>query len=259
MKDTRLLDIFNQVRETLCRKDYYIHTSKKILHVTNTEDMIPHLMGLQYIARKEMFAGNKGVYMIKKERLRYSSIEKLIRKYYRKKEKQNSMIAMVRGKIEHLACIKDMLSSYSMLYLYDVEQNPEMELKTDYLFVNQQDELILQLGLIKPEHNWMKVYHCNSFMVDYKENKDYDLHYRNLTHKYEINKIVMEDKITKEKEVIYQSDKAIKREKEGIRKMLVANEITPNEELIDNILKLNMRSGQYNTMEMLKKKLDVFS
>lgn len=45
MKDTRLLQIFQNVKDTICKFDYYIHTSKKIIHLSNTEDKIPHLMG----------------------------------------------------------------------------------------------------------------------------------------------------------------------------------------------------------------------
>ncbi|MDE7312979.1 MAG: hypothetical protein K2N87_15380 [Eubacterium sp.] len=52
MKDTRLLDKFNEVKLILCRYDYYIHIPKKILHLTNGELKIPHLMGLQYIAKE---------------------------------------------------------------------------------------------------------------------------------------------------------------------------------------------------------------
>ena len=71
-------------------------------------------------------------------------------------------------------------------------------------------------------------YHCHSFMVDYKENDDYDLHYRNLTQCYEINKIVRIDKITKQSEVIDQSTLAEEREKAGIEKMLVTDDVEGN-------------------------------
>ena len=74
--------------------------------------------------------------MIKKQRLKYDSLEKLVRKYYRGKSKQDSMLAMVNGKIDNLYRIEDMLSTYSELYLYDVTANPESELKNDYLLVN---------------------------------------------------------------------------------------------------------------------------
>ncbi len=41
MKDTRLLKIFNDTKDVLCKYDYYIHTAKRILHLTNTELKIP--------------------------------------------------------------------------------------------------------------------------------------------------------------------------------------------------------------------------
>ena len=69
--------------------DYYIHIPKKIIHVTNSENMIPHLMGMQYIGRPDMFTGDRGAYMIKKQRLKYDSLEKLVQKYYRGKSKQD--------------------------------------------------------------------------------------------------------------------------------------------------------------------------
>ena len=50
MKDTRILQILQNVKDTICKYDYYIHTSKKVIHLSNTEDKIPHLMGLQYAA-----------------------------------------------------------------------------------------------------------------------------------------------------------------------------------------------------------------
>ena len=87
MKDTRLLDIFNDTRETLCRYDYYIHTPKRIIHLTNTEQKIPHLMGLQYTGKKDMYTGDYGAYSIKKGRITYKSVEKLIRKFYSTEEK----------------------------------------------------------------------------------------------------------------------------------------------------------------------------
>lgn len=67
------------------------------------------------------------------------------------------------------------------------------------------EEMVLQLGMVKSGNKKPQEYHCNSFMVDYKENKDYDLHYRNLTQCCEISKSVREDKQTKETRIIYQS------------------------------------------------------
>ncbi|MDE6052426.1 MAG: hypothetical protein K2G55_01405 [Lachnospiraceae bacterium] len=57
MKDTRLLQIFQNVNDTIYKYDYYIHTSKKIIHLSNTEDKIPHLMGFQYTDRKKICVG----------------------------------------------------------------------------------------------------------------------------------------------------------------------------------------------------------
>ena len=232
MANQKLLEVFLDTKRILCKNDYYIHIPKKIIHVTNSENMIPHLMGMQYVGRPDMFTGDRGVYMIKKGRLKYDSLEKLVRKYYRGENKQASLLAMVNGKIDNLHRIEDMLSTYSDLYLYDVAANPELELKTDYLLVNHQEDMVLQLGLVKSNKKKVQEYHCNSFMVDYKKNDDYDLHYRNLTQRYEISKIVREDKITKRAEVIYQSRIAEERELAGIEKMLASVEVSISEKLV---------------------------
>lgn len=251
MANQKLLEVFLNTKRILCTSDYYIHIPKKIIHVTNSENMIPHLMGMQYIGRLDMFTGDKGAYMIKKGRLKYNSLEKLVQKYYRGKSKQDSMLAMVNGKIDNLYRIEDMLSTYSVLYLYDVAANPESELQTDYLLVNHLDDRVLQLGMVKADKKNVQEYHCNSFMVDYKENDDYDLHYRNLTQCYEISKIVREDKITKRSEVIYQSKAAEERELAGIEKMFKASGIKENTKLIKAIFRLNQRFGVYHTIQML--------
>lgn len=251
MANQKLLEVFLNTKRILCASDYYIYIPKKIIHVTNSENMIPHLMGMQYVGRLDMFTGDRGAYMIKKGRLKYASLEKLVGKYYRGKSKQDSILAMVNGKIDNLYRIEDMLSTYSELYLYDVAANPESELKTDYLLVNQLDDRVLQLGMVKADKKKTQEYHCNSFMVDYKENDDYDLHYRNLTQCYEISKIVREDKITKRSQVIYQSNTAKEREMAGIEKMLTSNEIAANSDFVKAIFRLNERFGEYHTMDML--------
>ena len=115
-----------------------------------------------------MFEGDCGGYMIKSGRLRYDSIEKLIRKYYQRAEKQESVAAMVYGKINNLPRINEMLRTESVLYLYDITANPELQLKTDYLLVNQQTDVVLQLGIIKAVKSKEQICRCNSFMVDYK-------------------------------------------------------------------------------------------
>ena len=251
MANQKLLEVFLHTKRILCKNDYYIHIPKKIIHVTNSENMIPHLMGMQYVGRPDMFTGDRGVYMIKKGRLKYDSLEKLVRKYYRGENKQASLIAMVNGKIDNLHRIEDMLSTYSDLYLYDVAANPELELKTDYLLVNHQEETVLQLGLVKSNKKKVQEYHCNSFMIDYKKNDDYDLHYRNLTQRYEISKIVREDKITKRAEVIYQSRIAEERELAGIEKMLTSAEVSISEKMVKALFRLNQRFGEYHTLDML--------
>ncbi len=251
MASQRLLEVFLNTKQILCQSDYYIHIPKKIIRLTNSENMIPHLMGMQYIGKHDMFTGDKGAYMIKKGRLKYESLEKLVKKYYQGERKQASLLAMVNGKIDNLYRIETMLSTYSVLYLYDVAANPESELKTDYLLVKQLDEMVLQLGMVKADNKKVQEYHCNSFMADYKRNADYDLHYRNLTHCYEINKIVREDKVTKRAEVIYQSLEAKEREKFGIRKMFDAADIPSDEKLIKAVLRLNKKFGIYHKLDML--------
>lgn len=251
MANQKLLEVFLETKRILCKNDYYIHIPKKMIHVTNTENMIPHLMGMQYVGRSDMFTGDRGAYMIKKGRLKYDSLEKLVKKYYRGENKQASLLAMVNGKIDNLHRIEDMLSTYSELYLYDVAANPELELKTDYLLVNHLEEMVLQLGMVKSGNRKVQEYHCNSFMVDYKKNDDYDLHYRNLTQRYEISKIVREDKITKRAEVIYQSRGAKERELAGIEKMLVSADVQTSEKLVKAVFRLNQKFGEYHTLDML--------
>lgn len=81
MKDTRLFEIFSETKQILCKYDYSIHTPKKILHLTNSELKLPHLMGLQYIGRKDLYTGDNSAYSIKKGKLTMSSMEKFVRKF----------------------------------------------------------------------------------------------------------------------------------------------------------------------------------
>ncbi len=46
MANQKLLEVFLNTKRILCKNDYYIHIPKKIIRVTNTENMIPHLMGM---------------------------------------------------------------------------------------------------------------------------------------------------------------------------------------------------------------------
>lgn len=148
MVDKELFDIFQDVKETLCKYDYYIHTSKKILHLTHTEDQIPHLMGLQYI-HNEKFIGDSGAYLIKKKRLKRNSLARIVSRIYRKKKLQESILDMIDRKLDNLEHLNEMLSSPSVIYLYDPGKNPESELRTDYLMVYKDAKKVIQLGLVK--------------------------------------------------------------------------------------------------------------
>ena len=181
-----LLQIFQDTKEVLCRYDYYIHTKKCILHLTNSETKIPHLMGMQYIGKPGQFTGDFGVYAIKKQRVTMESIEKLVRNYYKTEEKQRRMLEMIHRKMDN-----------------------------------------------------------------YQNDRDRDSFFRNLSHRYEITKIVRENKDTRHKEVIYQSMEAEQREKSGIEKMLVAAGVQTNEKLIKFIFRLNKKFGIYHTVDML--------
>lgn len=250
MADKELLPVFQDAKETLCRYDYYIHTPKRILHLTNTEEKIPHLMGLQYIGA-EKFTGDSGAYLIKKERLKRKAIEVMTRKLYRKESLRDSIQSMIYGKIDNIDKIKEMFSNASVLYLYDTKKNPESEFKTDYLMVYQTTKQVFQLGLVKSGTKEKNRCHCNSFMVTYTTNDDYDQYYRNLQTRYEILKIVREEKTTKKAEVIYQSQQASTRELVGIEKMLQAAELDYSEKLLKMILRLNIKFGKYHTVDML--------
>ena len=245
-----LLDIFQKTKEVLCKYDYYIYTSKRVLHLTNSELKIPHLMGMQYIGRPNQFTGDFGVYSIKKKRITHELVEKLVRKYYRTEEKQRLMLEMIYRKLNNLPLLEEMFSSYSRLYLYEKDEVLGTEFNCDYLMVHESGKAILHLGLVKSEDN-KGVYHCNSFMATYQDDRERDLFFCNLSKRYEINKIVREDKLSKEKEVIYLGEQAKLREVSGITKMLAAAGINADEELLKYILRLNLKFGEYHTLDML--------
>lgn len=251
MKDTRLLEIFQSVKETLCRYDYYIHTSKRILHLSNTEDKIPHLMGLQYAGRPNQYTGDFGAYSVKKGRITMQSVEKLVGKYYKTEEKQRRILEVIHLKMDNLYLLPDMFSSYSKLYLYDTGKREDSEFDSDYLMVHEMNDRILHLGLIKVGGKRKNLCQCNSFMTTYKRDKNSDSFYKNLEHCYEINKIVREDKITKRAEVIYQSNEVECRERSGIEKMLAAADIVSDDKLITEIIKVNLKFGKYHVLEEL--------
>lgn len=74
-----LLDIFQKTKDVLCKYDYDIYIAKGVIHLTNSELKIPHLMGMQYVGRPNQFTGDYGAYSIKKKRLTLASMEKLER------------------------------------------------------------------------------------------------------------------------------------------------------------------------------------
>lgn len=252
MQDTRLLEIFQNTKDTICKYDYYIHTSNRILHLTNTEDKIPHLMGLQYAGRPNQYTGDFGAYAIKKGKLTMRSVEKLIEKYYDTKEKKRRFLEVIHMKMDNLHFLGEMFSSYSKLYLYEADKNGTFKFDSDYLLVHQMNDRILHLGIVKVNKENKNLCHCNSFMTTYKKDKNSDTYYRNLSHCYEIRKIVREDKITKRAETIYQSSEAECREYTGIEKMLLADEIALNDKLIKEIIKVNLKFGKFHLLSELK-------
>lgn len=127
------------------------------------------------------------------------------------------------------------------------------EFQSDYLLVHETGKKILHLGLVKSERG-KGLYHCNSFMTTYQNDRDRDSFYRDLPFRYEITRIVRQNKETKHKEVIYQSVEAEQREQDGIEKMLAAAGIQTDEKLVKSILRLNKKFGIYHTTDMLHDK-----
>lgn len=251
MKDARLLQIFQSVKDTICKYDYYIHTSKKIIHLSNTEDKIPHLMGLQYAGRPKQYTGDFGAYAVKKGRITMQSLEKLVQKYYKTEEKQRRILEVIYLKLDNLPFLPEMFASYSKLYLYDLGKREDSGFDSDYLMVHEMRDRILHLGIIKKGRQESDLCQCNSFMTTYKKDKNSDSFYCNLEHCYEINRIVREDKIIKQAEVIYLSSMAECRERMGIERMLRAGGIGADEKLVTAIVKVNLKFGIYHTVDML--------
>ena len=252
MQDTRLVEIFQNAKDTICKYDYYIHTVKYILHLTNTEDKIPHLMGLQYVGKKNQYTGDFGAYAVKKGRITMKSIERLVGKYYRTEEKQRRILEVIHLKLDNLCFLEEMFSSYSKLYLYDVGKNEDSNFDSDYLMVHQMEDRTLHLGIIKSGKKEKNLCQCNSFMTTYKKDKNSDAYYCNLPHCYEINKIVREDKASKRSETIYQSINAECRERSGIKKMFAAEGVKPADRLVTEIIKINLKFGKYHLLQELK-------
>lgn len=251
MQDQRLLQIFQNVKEILCQYTYYIHIPDKILCLSNREEQIPHLMGLQYIGRPNHYTGDFGAYAIKKGKLTKTSIEKMIRKYYKNSEKQRQILGMINQKIDNLYLISDMLSSYSRLYLYDTKPNLDSVYNSDYLLVHHSDKKIIHLGLIKVSGKENDFFRCNSFLTTYLKDQNSDMFYGNLKYTFEIQKILREEKSSGLKEVIYQSEQSRSREISGIEKMLKAEGIQPDPTFIKSIAFLNGKFGRFLTMKDL--------
>ena len=251
MQDKRLFEIFQNTKDIICKYDYYIYTSKRILHLTNTEDKIPHLMGLQYVGRQNQYTGDFGAYAIKKGRITMHSVEKMIKKYYRTEEKQRRILEVVHLKLDNLYLLERMFSSYSKLYLYDIGKNEDSSFDSDYLLVHQMEDRILHLGIIKINSKEKNLCQCNSFMTTFKKDKNSDSFYRDLLHCYEISKIVREDKISKRAKTIYQCRDAECRERIGIEKMLLAEGLNIDDKLIKEIIKVNLKFGKYHLLSEL--------
>lgn len=252
MQDTRLLEIFQNAKNTICKYDYYIHTPKWVLHLTNTEDKIPHLMGLQYVGKPNQYTGDFGAYAIKKGRITIRSVERLVGKYYRTQEKQRRILEVIHLKLDNLHLLGEMFSSYSRLYLYDTGKNVDSNFDSDYLMVHQMEDRTLHLGIIKLDRQEKNLCQCNSFMTTYKKDKNSDAYYRNLPHCYKISKIVREDKVSKRSETIYQSINAELRERSGIEKMFAAEGVKAEGRLITEVVKVNLKFGKYHLLQELK-------
>lgn len=245
-----LLDIFSKTKEILCKYDYYIYTSKQVLHLTNTELKVPHLMGMQYLGRPNQFTGDNGVYAIKKKRITLNSIEKLVRKYYKKEKQQQVMTEMIYRKLNNLYLLEEMFHSYSKLYLYEKTGNMETGFDCDYLMVHESGKAVLHLGLVKSSTR-KGMYHCNSFMTTYQSDRERDIFFCNLSRQYEISKIIREDRQSREKETVYLSEQAELRERAGITKMFAAAGMEMDDALLKMILRLNVKFGEYHTLDML--------
>ena len=80
---------------------------------------------MQYLGKPNQFTGDFGAYAIKKQRVTMESVEKLVRKYYKTKEKQRRMLEIIHRKLDNLGELGEMFSSYSKLYLYEKEKKKQ--------------------------------------------------------------------------------------------------------------------------------------
>lgn len=89
-------------------------------------------------------------------------------------------------------------------------------------------------------------------MTTYQNDREKDLFFCHLAHKYEINKIVREDKMTKRSKTIYLSSEAEYRECTGIEKMLLSEGLDSDDKLIKEIIRVNLKFGKYHLLSELK-------
>ena len=88
-------------------------------------------------------------------------------------------------------------------------------------------------------------------MQIFQKDREKEMFFCNLSKRYEINKIVREDKLTNEKKVLYMSAQTEQREKTGIEKMLAEAGKVVDDKLMKAILRLNTKFGEYHTIDML--------
>lgn len=120
----------------------------------------------------------------------------------------------------------------------------------DYLMVHESGKAVLHLGLVKSSTR-KGMYHCNSFMTTYQSDRERDIFFCNLSRQYEISKIIREDRQSREKETVYLSEQAELRERAGITKMFAAAGMEMDDALLKMILRLNVKFGEYHTLDML--------
>ena len=66
---------------------------------------------------------------------------------------------------DSLYLLPEMFSSYSKLYLFDINYNPDSEFDSDYLLIHCLEDKILHLGLVKAQGKEKDLCHCNSFIT----------------------------------------------------------------------------------------------
>lgn len=80
------------------------------------------------------------------------SIEKLSVSFINHKIKQEQILKLIHLKLNHLYLLNEMFTTYSQLYLFDVNINPQSEFDSDYLLIHETDKIVLHLGIIKSKN-----------------------------------------------------------------------------------------------------------